>query len=273
MKINSVLPNAFSMPVTSPAFPMGPYHFVDREFLIVTYRTDPAKLRAVVPEPLEVHDPLVHFEFIRTPDSTGFGAYTESGQVIPVTLDGVAGNYTLATYVDDHPPIAAGRELWGFPKKFARPELGVHTDTLIGTLDYGPVRIATATMGYKHYSLNLAKERKRLGMPNFLLKVLPQVDGKPRVCELVRHHLDNIELKGAWTGPSSLQLSPHALAPVADLPVLEIVEARHLIADLTLGTGERVFDYLDHSQIIAAPAPRRVRASSSNFFGNLTKHI
>ncbi|MEA3085240.1 MAG: acetoacetate decarboxylase, partial [Paraburkholderia sp.] len=53
MKINSILPNAFSMPVTSPAFPMGPYHFVDREFLIVTYRTDPAKLRAVVPEPLE----------------------------------------------------------------------------------------------------------------------------------------------------------------------------------------------------------------------------
>jgi hypothetical protein len=60
---------------------------------------------------------------------------------------------------------------------------------------------------------------------------------------------------------------------VADLPVLEIVEARHLIADLTLGTGERVFDYLDHSQIVAAPARRRVRASSSNFFGSLTKHI
>ncbi|MEA3088355.1 MAG: acetoacetate decarboxylase, partial [Paraburkholderia sp.] len=144
---------------------------------------------------------------------------------------------------------------------------------LIGTLDYGPVRIATATMGYKHYSLNLAKERKRLEMPNFLLKVLPHVDGKPRVCELVRHYLDNIELKGAWTGPSSLQLVPHALAPVADLPVLEIVEARHLIVDLTLGTGERVFDYLDHSQIVAAPARRRVRASSSNFSGSLTKHI
>ncbi|HBO78643.1 MAG TPA: acetoacetate decarboxylase, partial [Cupriavidus sp.] len=43
---------------------------------------------------------------------------------------------------------------------------------------------------------------------------------------------------------SSLQLSPHALAPVADLPVLEIVEARHLIADLTLGLGEVVHDYL-----------------------------
>ncbi|MEZ0605314.1 acetoacetate decarboxylase [Paraburkholderia sp. IW21] len=266
MKINSVLPTAFSMPLTSPAFPTGPYHFVDREVLIITYRTDPARLRAVVPEPLEVREPLVHFEFIRTPDATGFGDYTESGQVIPVTFDGVAGSYTLAMYVDDHPPIAAGRELWGFPKKLARPELGVHTDTLVGTLDYGPVRIATATMGYKHHALNLGNERKRLKMPNFLLKVLPHVDGKPRVCELVRYHLENIELKGAWTGPSSLQLSPHALAPVADLPVLEIVEARHLIADLTLDAGERVFDYLDHPQIAAAPSTRRVRASSLSFF-------
>jgi acetoacetate decarboxylase len=41
-----------------------------------------------------------------------------------------------------------------------------------------------------------------------------------------------------------LQLSPHALAPVAELPVLEIVEARHLLADLTLGLGEVAFDYL-----------------------------
>jgi acetoacetate decarboxylase len=37
---------------------------------------------AVVPEPLEVTSDLVNFEFIRMPDSTGFGDYTESGQVL-----------------------------------------------------------------------------------------------------------------------------------------------------------------------------------------------
>jgi len=51
-------------------------------------------------------------------------------------------------------------------------------------------------------------------------------------------------MKGAWTGPASLELAHHALAPIAELPVLEIVEARHIIADLTLGMGEVVFDYL-----------------------------
>ena len=38
--------------LTSPAYPIGPYRFVNREYLIITYRTDPEKLRAVVPEPL-----------------------------------------------------------------------------------------------------------------------------------------------------------------------------------------------------------------------------
>jgi acetoacetate decarboxylase len=43
---------------------------------------------------------------------------------------------------------------------------------------------------------------------------------------------------------AALQLAPHAIAPVADLPVLEIVEARHLIADPTLGLGDVLHDYL-----------------------------
>ena len=63
---------------------------MDREYLIITYRTDAAKLRAVVPEPLEVDDyePVVKYEFTRMPDTTGFGDYTESGQVIPASFRG-----------------------------------------------------------------------------------------------------------------------------------------------------------------------------------------
>jgi acetoacetate decarboxylase len=242
--MEDVRSNAFAMPITNPAYPMGPYKFVNREFLIITYRTDIDRLRKVVPEPLEITEPLVSYEFIRMPDSTGFGDYTETGQVIPVMYKGQPGTYTHAMYLDDHPPIAGGRELWGFPKKLASPTLAVHSDTLVGTLDYGPVRVAIGTMGYKHHELDLEEQGKRLAGANYLLKIVPHVDGSPRVCELVRYELQDIKMKGAWTGPAALHLVPHALAPVADLPVLEIVEARHLLADLTLGLGEVVHDYL-----------------------------
>src|SRR6187455_770084 len=153
---------AFAMPLTSPAYPIGPYRFFHREYLIITYRTDPEKLNAVVPAPLKLEEPLVKYEFIRMPDSTGFGNYTESGQVIPVTFNGQEGGYTHAMFLNDGPPIYGGRELWGFPKKYAQPSLTVDKDTLIGTLDYGPVRIATGTMGFKHKTIDLETVRAGL---------------------------------------------------------------------------------------------------------------
>jgi acetoacetate decarboxylase len=241
---SEVRQRAFAMPLTSPAYPIGPYRFFNREYLIITYRTDPEKLNAVVPEPLKVDEPLVKFEFIRMPDSTGFGDYTESGQVIPVSFRGRQGSYSHCMFLNDHPPIAGGRELWGFPKKLASPTLRAEIDTLVGTLDYGPVRIATGTMGYKHTSADVAAVKASLLAPNFLLKIIPHVDGTPRICELVEYYLTDIDLKGAWAGPAALTLSSHALAPLAELPVLEVVSASHIIADLTLSLGKVIHDYL-----------------------------
>ena len=244
MKVTDVRERAFSMPLTSPAYPPGPYRFCQREYLIITYRTDREKLRALVPEPLEVNESIVKYEFIRMPNSTGFGDYTESGQVIPVSFRGKQGGYTHCMFLNDDPPIAGGRELWGFPKKLAQPTLRAEIDTLVGTLDYGPVRIATGSMGYKHKAADPAAVLASLAAPNFLLKIIPHVDGSPRICELVEYHLQDIELKGAWTGPGALDLHAHALAPVAELPVLEVISATHIVADLTLGLGKVIYDYL-----------------------------
>jgi acetoacetate decarboxylase len=244
MKESEVRERAFAMPLTNPAYPPGPYRFTDREFLIITYRSDPEKLRAAVPEPLELDHPFVRYEFIRMPDSTGFGDYTETGQVIPVSFEGRKGGYCHCMFLNDEPPIAGGRELWGFPKKLANPSLTTDIDTIVGTLDYGPVRVATGTMGYKHRQADVPAVKAALAAPNFLLKIIPHVDGMPRICELVEYYLEDVTVKGAWTGPGSLSLQPHALAPVAELPVLEIVSTLHILADLTLGLGNVVHDYL-----------------------------
>jgi acetoacetate decarboxylase len=174
----------------------------------------------------------------------GFGDYTESGQVIPVTFKGRKGGYSHCMFLDDHPPIAGGRELWGFPKKLAKPTLHDEIDTPVGTLDYGPVRIATGSMGYKHKVADHDAVMASLVAPNFLLKIVPHVDGTPRICELVEYELTDVNLKGAWTGPAALTLSSHALAPLAELPVLEIVSGMHILADLTLPLGKVVHDYL-----------------------------
>jgi acetoacetate decarboxylase len=249
MKIADVRAKAFAMPLTNPAYPPGPYKFYNREFIVISYRTDPALLQKIVPEPLTPAGDTVSYEFIRMPDSTGFGDYTETGQVIPVHFkdkDGVMheGGYVHAMYLDDDAPIAGGREIWGFPKKLASPKVSHESETLVCTLHYGDVLCATATMGYKHREIEHAPLLKSLARPNFMLKIIPHVDCTPRICELVRYYLEDVTLKGAWSGPAALQLFEHALCDVARLPVREVLSATHFVTDLTLGLGEVVHDYL-----------------------------
>ncbi len=244
MKIDDVRKSAYAMPLTNPSFPPGPYRFYNREYIIITYRTDPAALAAVVPEPLEVAEPIVKYEFIRMPDSTGFGDYTESGQVIPVRFNGEEGVFVHSMYLDDDAPIAGGRELWGFPKKLANPKISHEGEVIVGTLHYGSVLCATGTMGYKHKPADQDAILRSMKLPNYLIKIIPHVDATPRICELVRYHLQDIELKGAWTAPAALELHHHVLADVAKLPVLEVLSAAHFVADLTLGLGEVAYDYL-----------------------------
>jgi hypothetical protein len=119
MTEDEVLKSAYAMPLTSPAYPKPPFRFVNREFVIVTYRTDPAALARVIPAPLLPADPLVKYEFIKMPDSSGLGSYTESGQVIPVTYQGKPGGFTHAMYLDSEAGIASGRELLGFPNAWS----------------------------------------------------------------------------------------------------------------------------------------------------------
>ncbi|PKO68758.1 MAG: acetoacetate decarboxylase [Betaproteobacteria bacterium HGW-Betaproteobacteria-16] len=255
MKVEDIL-QLPSMPMASPSYPKGPYRFVDREYLIITYQSDAGAIRAALPEPLEPDgSDTVLFEFIRMPDSAGFGDYTESGIVIPARYQGEAVNFTAQMYLDDEPPIAGGREIWGFPKKYAHPRLCVEQDTLTGTLAYAGVQVAVGTMGYKHQHLLYDVDGKKACSSEAILrkmektqvnlKLIPHVDGQLAIAQLVAYNLTDIQVQGAWSGPARLHLVPHVNAPVADLPIKGVLGGLHFIANLTLPYGRVLHDYLN----------------------------
>ena len=41
-----------SMPLQSPTYPRGPYRFFNLQYLVISYKTDEAAVRAHLPEPL-----------------------------------------------------------------------------------------------------------------------------------------------------------------------------------------------------------------------------
>ncbi len=233
-----------SMPLAGPSYPHGPYRFVDREYMIIIYESDPDAIRAAVPEPLiPDQSNQVFYEWIKMPDSSGFGDYTESGVVIPCHYDSEPCNFVAQMYLDNDPPIAAGREIWGFPKKYAHPKVEVVEDTLTGRLSYAGVEVAIGTMGYKFEShvRNPEKAQAALTKTQYNLKL---IDGKPATAQLVKYNLINVTVKGSWSAPACLHLIPYENAPVADLPVRKVITGRHIIADLTLPYGEVAVDYL-----------------------------
>lgn len=226
---------------------MGPYRFVGREYFIVIYESDPQAIRDMVPEPLVPdRSNQVFYEWIDMPDSSGFGSYQESGVVIPCLFDGERVNYTAMIFLNDEPPIRAGREIWGFPRRWGEPRLTVETDTLTGTMSYAGERVALGTMGYKHENLikDPARRNDALKKTQVNLKLLPCVTGKPLVAQLVAYNLVDIDVKFHYGGPARLHLVPHVNAPVADLPVRRVLGGRHFKADLTLPFGRVIHDYL-----------------------------
>ncbi|MBL8473109.1 MAG: acetoacetate decarboxylase [Rhodocyclaceae bacterium] len=254
MKIEDILMTA-SMPIASPTYPKGPYRFVNREYMIISYESDPAAIREAVPEPLQPDGSnTVLYEFIRMPDSTGFGDYTESGIVIPCTYKGESVNFVAQMYLDCEPPISGGREIWGFPKKLADVSLKVNRDTLAGRLEYGDQLVAVASMAYKHENAICAHHGsqmcdvtpfiRKLTKTQVNLKIIPDVDGSPAIAQLVAYNLTDVQVKGAWESPARLHLIPHVNAPVADLPVRRVVGGTHFVADLTLPYGRVLYDYL-----------------------------
>jgi acetoacetate decarboxylase len=220
------------MPTLSPSYPRGPWHYKDMHQLVVTYESTAEAVRAVVLKPLEPADGnLVTIEWRHMSEVSGFGPYSEVGHSVACTFEGKPVSYVFQAFLDSESPTLAGREILGFPKRHAEPALRTVREVLTGTLAYGGVQLALATMRYRAVDLSdrSAEIEEELQGTQLVLKLLPDVDGvTPKVAQLVRVNLYNVRLKGAWGGPAELFLLPHIGCPVAALPVVRVIETAPL---------------------------------------------
>lgn len=246
MKQEDVL-SLYSIPAVSAGYGCIPHRFVNREFFLITYETDPNIIRAALPEPLEPDGSnTVIYEWIKMPDAHGLGSYQESGLVIPCKYRDELCNFSTQMYLDNVPAIMAGREILGFPKKFGHPNLFIaETETITGILKYNGITVAIGTMPYKYEPFETSLVEKGLKRRPVNLKIIPDVDCKPKIAQLTTYDLADVKVKEAWCGDARLHLVPHVNAPVADFPVQKIVGAKYFIVDLSIANGRVLHDYID----------------------------
>ncbi len=229
-------------PYGAPLVPQFPLRMRNTEILTVVYRSDPDAIEGMLPAPLSALGDLVLVHVYRMHDADWFGVYGESAVQIPVRHEAskTIGAFSPLLVVEGDGPVAAGREIYGQPKKAGRVTLEARGDLLVGTVIRNDITIITATMAYKQVAGTSDDLEKHAPFrTNINLKVIPSVDGSgAAVRELTARTLADVVVHEVWRGQGTLELRPNAQVPVHLLPMREVVEAFHWRADFSLVDGE-----------------------------------
>lgn len=234
-----------STPHGAPLVPRLPIRFRRTEILTVVYETDAEAAGAFVPAPLELTAPLVLVNVFWMHDAEFFGVYGESAVQLPVRLpDGTPSMYSPLLVLDSDAAVAAGRELYGQPKKAGRVSLRPHGDLLVGRVERNGIEVVTATMCWKQQACapDLLSALVPGNGSNVNLRILP-ADGTDVTRELVVRDFEDVVVHECWTGPATIELRANAQVPVHLLPVRGVRAATHRLIDLTLPPGRVIHRY------------------------------
>ena len=226
-----------------PSFPVT---FRNNEILTIEYRTTPEGIVRFLPEQLTPRGDRVMIHIYRLHDPEWFGAYGELAVHIPVRHEqsGVEGSFSPMFVLESDAAIAAGREIFGQPKKAGTVTLSRNGDLLVGQVERNGIELLTATMAYKQRPSTPAALAELEFGTNINLKVIPAVDGPgDALRQLTARDFADVEFHGVWEGDATVDVRPNAQVPVHLLPVLEVERAFHWFADFTAVYG-RVLETL-----------------------------
>jgi acetoacetate decarboxylase len=271
-----VLNQGFDLPVSGPLYPDPPYYYRGARIVFGVYeaRTE-SVLRHLPPGVTPLEDPAVCIAWASNYPFTTFGTYNEAILLVRVRFEGEGFSYCPFIYVDAEAPMAAGREIWGWPKKFADLsfQFGGEGKGYREQFMYTVERPA----GKRILTVNMAPERpadpdELSGLPMLTLRKIPSSEaGKlPSVCELVRTDVKMTVNRAAdgspdlWAGRASVTMdSASEMDPLYDFAPTRMLAGFYGTFDWTLPQGRCVKDYVAEARGEAAPAKmvRRIRAA------------
>jgi acetoacetate decarboxylase len=165
-----------NMPVQSPLIPepFVPYQCKGNRILYVVCRGD----RRVIDKYLK-HTPFESVDDRYVVSIADFSkcdkaSFMDAAIVLPIRFRNKLGGYYLFEYENNDSAIAAGRDLWGYPKKYAAITLAQRGKTVSGTVVRGGKTIMNVSCDL---SRPLASVPRLKLTPHFNMHVQPRPDG------------------------------------------------------------------------------------------------
>ncbi len=245
-KRDDIVKSGFSTPLDAPMIPPFPITFRDCKILTLVYRTDPAAIRALLPEPLEPTGDAVMIHIYQMNDTSWVGPYHEVNVMFGAALPGQAiGSYSPYLFLSSDVGVTHGREIHGQPKKSGNPKVEFRGDLIVGSLERNGIDVVTGTMPYKQREADISELADIFPFStNINLKSVDHIDGTPAIRQLTSRSLADVRVKECWCGPCTTELRPNAQAPVHRLPVRVMLDGFFWVAEFTLVPGEILLDYL-----------------------------
>jgi acetoacetate decarboxylase len=231
------------MPADAAAYQRPPFYYRNTRSIAVAFETDAEAALEALPAPLTLSDPATAvLSFYEYPWTT-FGPYNEAILSLLVEHKGRPMTYIMHIAVTTEPPMLAGREIWGFPKKLAQIEFKSERDMIYGTLERpAGVRLASAIVRPERPADNGHSTAR----PPVSLRLIPSAEenGHPSCAELIETTTE-VKVIEAWTGIGSIAFAEGSrLDPWNRLPVKRVIQASYALSEMTLGFG-KVIDHLE----------------------------
>ncbi|MFP4404453.1 acetoacetate decarboxylase family protein [Rhodosalinus sp.] len=237
-------------------YPPLPHVYREVEDMVVAFETRAEGVAAFLPRGVvPCGDPVPCQAKFRWAPFSVHGPYHEAYISATVRHAGEDYRFLLAAYVDNDSAFAAGRELWGAPKKMARLTRswggtgGLQTESKLAAVE----RPAHQMLMQLGMTIDAAlPEPEAPGLPTLLLKLVPDADGvTPALAQLIRIDGHARFCRAAddtpmlFTGRPSLSFpAMSASDPLFRLKPERLTGASFARVDFEHGPGRVVHDYL-----------------------------
>jgi len=204
-----------AMPWAAPVFGAPPHRWQGVRIAGMPFTPRPAAVERILPPGMEPADGPGMVTLISYPQSE-FHPYNELVVLVPVSVDGVSGNYVPYIYVTTDEALIAGREVAGFPKKIAQIEWHREGDRFAGSATRWGTSLLTIE-GEVHGPVPRGADRSApAGAPTFNYKLIPGPAGEIEVEEITQVRLEVVP-RGQEAGQASVRCGRSDDDPIADL--------------------------------------------------------
>lgn len=205
-----------SMPWSAPVFPAPPHSWKGVDVAAFTFVPDSDGLAEILPPGIEPAAGLGMITMLSYPPSEIIRPFKELVVLVPVEVDGVAGNYIPHIYVTTDEALIAGREIAGYPKLIAEIEWERDGDSFhFSAARWGTTFLEVdgqisgeAPPGMEEMQAEAASK------PTFNYKIIPGPAGEIETEEITETYLE-VKPTKVEIGTAKLTTTPAEGAPVA----------------------------------------------------------